>query len=79
MMRGSMAAVLCVLAASLAIQAKGQVERSGDGDVVRMTAPQGTQQIGAGALIVVPAGTAITVQAFGPEMGALAEFVPARR
>ena len=44
-----------------------------------MTTPEGTQQVGAGAVIVVPAGIAITVQAFGPEMGALAEFVPARR
>jgi mannose-6-phosphate isomerase-like protein (cupin superfamily) len=46
---------------------------------IRMNAPEGTQQIGAGTLIVIPARTAITVQAFGPETGALAEFVPARR
>ena len=46
---------------------------------IRLTMPEGIQQLGAGALIVVPAATAITVQAFGPEMGALAEFVPARR
>ena len=46
---------------------------------IRLTMPEGTRQLGAGALIVVPAGTTITVQAFGPEMGALAEFVPAPR
>jgi len=46
---------------------------------IRLTTPESTQQLSAGALVVVPAGTAITVQALGGEVGALAEFMPARR
>ena len=45
---------------------------------LQLTSPSGVEQIDAGTLVVVPAGTAITIQAAGPEMAAVAEFMPSR-
>ena len=42
-----------------------------------LTSAAGAEQIGAGTLVVVPAGATITIQSAGPEMAAVAEFIPA--
>ena len=43
---------------------------------LQLTSAAGAEPIGAGTLVVVPAGATITIQAAGPEMAAVAEFIP---
>ena len=43
-----------------------------------LTSAAGAERIGAGTLVVVPAGAAFGIQAVGPEMAAVAEFIPSK-
>ena len=45
---------------------------------LQLTSAAGIEQIGPGTLVVVPAGSTIGIQAAGPEMAAVAEFMPSK-